>query len=179
MARKRLNFARLGPWAVAALLLTGCAGSRPPTPTPAPAPESPQERAGEPRERGDDPPPVTEPQPDPQAREQPRAPSPSLALLQQSERSAEHGDLDSAIAYVERAIRLEPRNASLWLRLGRLKLTAERPAAAEQMAQKALALAADDDAERRAWLLMADVREAQGDTEAAARIRARWRTYRG
>lgn len=103
-----------------------------------------------------------------------------MALLHQSERSADGGDLESAIAYVERAIRLEPRDAALWLRLGRLQLAANRPATAEQMAQKAIALAGGQrDRERQGWLLLADAREAQGDAEGAERIRARWTTIRG
>jgi tetratricopeptide (TPR) repeat protein len=111
---------------------------------------------------------------------QPDARAPTLALLRQSERSADNGDLAGAIAYVERAIRLNPRDAELWLRLARLQLAADRPANAEQLAQKAIALAGSaTDQQRSGWLLVADAREAQGDTDAAARIRARWRTFRG
>ena len=105
--------------------------------------------------------------------------APTLALLRQSQRSADDGDLDSAIAYVERAIRLDSRNPELWLRLARLQLAAKRPGTAEQLAHKAIALAEEDAQERQAWLLVADAREAQGDDDEAARIRARWRTYRG
>lgn len=102
-----------------------------------------------------------------------------MALLRQSDRSAESGDLDSAIAYVERAIRLNSRDAELWLRLSRLQLAAQRPERAEQLAQKAIALADDREHERQGWLLVADAREALGDHDGAARIRERWRTYRG
>lgn len=157
----------------AALLLAGCAG------------QYPSDRPGPPVTTPDDggQPPVKEPD-----AEVPQAPAPAprsntdaptLALLRQSERSADDGDLDAAIAYVERAIRLNPRDAELWLRLGRLQLDAEHPARAEQLAQKAIALARDDDHERAGWLLVADALDAQGDDEEAARIRARWRTFRG
>jgi predicted Zn-dependent protease len=105
---------------------------------------------------------------------------PTLALLQQSDHSAESGDLDQAIAYIERAIRLDSRDVDLWLRLARLQLSAQRPAAAEQLAQKAIAMARDRrDQEREGWLLVADARDAQGDREGAMRIRERWRTYQG
>jgi hypothetical protein len=106
--------------------------------------------------------------------------APTLALLRQSERSSEDGDLPGAIAYVERAIRLNSRDAALWLRLARLQLAAQRPATAEQLAHKAIALAGSQEEEKRqGWLLVADALQAQGDDEAAARIRAQWRTYRG
>ncbi|MEQ8859837.1 MAG: hypothetical protein RIC56_14435 [Pseudomonadales bacterium] len=108
------------------------------------------------------------------------AEAPTLALLQQSQRAADGGDLAGAIAYVERAIRLNSRDAALWLRLAGLQLQAERPATAEQLAQKAIALAGNrDDQKRQGWLLVADAREAQGDAAAAERIRERWRTFRG
>jgi hypothetical protein len=81
---------------------------------------------------------------------------------------------------VERAIRLDSRDVDLWLRLARLQLSAARPAVAEQLAQRAIAMARDQrDRERQGWLLVAEAREAQGDPEGAARIRERWQTYRG
>ena len=47
-------------------------------------------------------------------------------------------------------------------------------------AQKAIALSGSRaDIERNAWLVVADARERQGDTEEAARIRQHWRTYQG
>lgn len=107
------------------------------------------------------------------------ASAPTLALLQQSARARDSGDLESAIGYVERAIRLDPRDADLWLELAGLQLAAGRAPAAEQLAHKAIALAADGGTQRRGWLLAADAVEAQGDSAEAERIRARWRTYRG
>jgi predicted Zn-dependent protease len=123
--------------------------------------------------------PIPEPRP-PQPPAAPEAEGPTLALLRESERSAEGGDVEQAIAFVERAIRLDSRDVSLWLRLARLQLTAQRPAVAEQLAQRAIAMARDQrDYERQGWLLVAEAREAQGDPEGAERIRDRWQTYRG
>lgn len=105
---------------------------------------------------------------------------PTLALLRQSERSAEGGDLEGAIAYVERAIRLDSRDVDLWLRLARLQLSANRPTTAEQLAHKAIAMSRNQrEHERRGWLLLAEAREAQGDAAGAAQIRERWIIYRG
>jgi len=118
------------------------------------------------------------PPPAPRARSDTEAPT--VALLRQSNRAADSGDLAGAIAYVERAIRLNSRDAELWLELASLQLRAGRPATAEQLAHKAIALAGSrGEQERQGWLLVADAKEAQGEGEEAARIRTRWRTYRG
>ncbi len=113
-------------------------------------------------------------------RDTPSPEVPTLALLQQSERAAEAGNVDEAIGYVERAIRLSPRDPALWLRLAELQLSAGRDSPAIQMAHKAIALSGSrPDIQRDAWLVVADALESQGDTEEAASIRQRWRTYRG
>ena len=160
-------------------LAGGCAtGYPPPAPPDTPAPEArPDAPPATPA-----PPPTAEPAPP--ARPASNTEAPTLALLRQSRRAADGGDLAGAIAYVERAIRLNPRDATLWLALARLQLQAGQPARAEQLAQKAIALAGENgdgqgDGRRAAWLLVADAKEAQGQAEAAARIRERWRTYRG
>lgn len=113
------------------------------------------------------------------------APPPSpdtatLALLQQSERAAQSGSLDAAMAYAERAVRLDPHRADLWTRLAELTLADGDPDTAIRYANKALTLARDRvDWQRDAWLIIADAREAQGDNDAARAIRERWQTHRG
>jgi tetratricopeptide (TPR) repeat protein len=165
---------------LATLLLGGCAATAPsagpePAPGPGPAQPAPDSDAGT---AGQDQ--LPEPAASPEPRQPARTEAPTLALLRQSERSADGGDLQSAIAYVERAIRLDSRDADLWLRLAELQLAADRPATAEQLAQKGIALAGDArTTRRRGWLLVADAREAQGDADGAREIRQRWRTYRG
>ena len=104
----------------------------------------------------------------------------TLALLNHSARAQNSGDHVQAVAYVERAIRLNPRQADLWLRLAELHLAQQAPEAAIQYANKSISLAGERiDWVRDAWLLIADAREAQGDQTAADEIRAKWRTYRG
>ncbi|MGI9326932.1 MAG: hypothetical protein ACR2PZ_17060 [Pseudomonadales bacterium] len=103
----------------------------------------------------------------------------TLALLRESERAKASGDNASAVAYVERAIRLEPRRADLWIELARLQLP-QRAVAAERYARKALALAGDRaDLQRDAWLVIADAKQAKGEPAEASAIRDRYRTYRG
>lgn len=103
----------------------------------------------------------------------------TLALLRDSASASERGDIATAITYVERAIRLEPRRADLWVELARLQLPGQ-PVAAERYARKALALAGPRvDWQRDAWLVIADAKAQRGDTEAAQAIRDRYRTYKG
>lgn len=177
MVRQRLNTSYLLAAVLIASLVAGCATAPPPGRQPPIGDESaePSEGPSETPAPESEPPDDTAP-----ARPAPDARAPTLALLRQSERSADDGDLSGAIAYVERAIRLNSRDPELWLRLARLQLAADHPATAEQLAHKAVALSGSRSVERRqAWLVVADALEAQGDDEAAERIRAQWRTYRG
>lgn len=150
----------------AALLAAGCATSTPP---PGQTP-SPAEPAGTPTPSGEHPPGTAAPSSD----------AATLALLEQSERAAKNGALDEALSYAERAVRIEPRRADLWTRLASLELADGNPTTAIQYANKALVLAADrPDWQRDAWLVIADAKDALGQTEEAEAIRRRWRTARG
>jgi predicted Zn-dependent protease len=110
----------------------------------------------------------------------PSTDSATLALLQQSERAAASGSIGDALAYAERAVRLEPRRADLWTRLAALELQNGDAGTAIQYANKALTLARDRvDWQRDAWLVIADAKELQGDLDGARAIRSDWQTYRG
>lgn len=159
------------PALVAAALLAGCAT----TPVPSTREGSTLPDSGSPGRDGSS----AEPMPG-TPRQTPGPEVPTLALLQQSERAVQAGNVDEAIGYVERAIRLSPRDPGLWLRLAELQLAAGHDGTAIQMANKAIALSSSrPDVQRSAWLVVADARERQGDPDEAARIRQRWRTYRG
>jgi len=104
----------------------------------------------------------------------------TLALLQQSERAARGGELKEALAYAERAVRIDPRSAPLWTHLAALELQNGNAQAATQFANKALSLAANrPDWQRDAWLVIAAARESMGDAEGAESIRRQWQTTRG
>ena len=166
-----MNLHRLHPLLLV-LLIAGCATTPAPesapggpvteeASAPAPGPEgtAPEEEA-----------PVVRPSPD-QA---------TLALLNQSERAAASGAMDEALAYAERAVRIDPRRADLLTRLARLELANEDPGTAIRYAQKAISLAGSRaDWTRDAWLVIADAKEALGETAEAAEIRSRWTTARG
>ena len=68
----------------------------------------------------------------------------TAALLQQSRQQTAAGDYEMATSSLERALRINPRDAELWLELGRVKLRQGDNAQAESMGRRALAVAGSD-----------------------------------
>ena len=67
-----------------------------------------------------------------------------IALLDESQRSLDEGNNESAIAALERGVRLQPKNALLWHRLAAIYLKREEWRRVIPMAQKSISLAASD-----------------------------------
>jgi Tfp pilus assembly protein PilF len=106
--------------------------------------------------------------PSPPLRPMPTGPA-ATALLAQAQRQAGAGDLVSAGATLERALRIEPDNPRLWVELGRVQLQQGNAPQAEGMGHKALALAAADPAaQAAAWTLIADSLRVRGRNAEAA-----------
>ena len=151
-----------------ALALAACAA----TPTTPPVVEEGQVTAPIEREVDPSAPPADEPAPQPTAA--------TLALVSAAQTAMAEQQHDSAIAYLERAVRIDPRNAELWIELSAAHLADNNLPAATQHVRKAIALAAQDPAlTRRAWLQMADIREAEGNASEAQAIRRRYRAIPG
>jgi tetratricopeptide (TPR) repeat protein len=92
-----------------------------------------------------------------------------IALLDRAEHYRRLGDTGAASATLERALRIDPRNARLWYQLAEVRLQQGRPAQAEQLALKSNALSAGDRTlQARNWALVARARWAQ-DNPAGAR----------
>ncbi len=132
-----------------ALLVAGCMApvyepppappvARPGTPLPAPAPGAVPDT---PAPAPEPPPPIPAPPPPPSS-------GATAALLQQGRQQAAAGDYAMATSSLERALRINPRDAELWLELGRIKLRQGDYAQAESMGQRALAVAGGDSARR-------------------------------
>lgn len=84
------------------------------------------------------------------------------ALVLAANQNSQSGDLELAAASLERAIRIEPRNANLYYKLALLRLKQEKPRLAEDLAKKSALLAASDNKlKKHCWLLIAHVREIQ------------------
>lgn len=91
-----------------------------------------------------------------------------LALLGQAEQQANAGELESAAASLERAIRIDPRNAVLWHHLATVRLSQGESAQAEQLAVKSNSLATGNTIQQaRNWRLIAQARREQGNADGA------------
>jgi tetratricopeptide (TPR) repeat protein len=96
------------------------------------------------------------------------------ALVLAADKSSKTGDIDSADALIERAVRIEPRNAALFYKLAVLRLKQSKPKLAEDLAQKSALLAATDNVlKKNCWLLIAHARELQQDFTGAKEARAK------
>ena len=111
--------------------------------------------------------------------------SATFALLSAADEALAGKQPEQAILLMERAVRIEPRNFELWIRLSRAHLASGNLAPAIQHARKAIALAEISSSESsranqaKAWLQYAKVLDAQGNTREAASIRSRYRRQRG
>lgn len=96
-----------------------------------------------------------------------------VALLENAEKQEAVDNLPGAVGTVERALRIEPRNAHLWNRLANLRLQQGRYGMASDLAAKSNNLAGGDLALKRDnWRLIAKARRAAGDI-AGARVAER------
>ncbi len=96
------------------------------------------------------------------------------ALVSAADQTSQAGDLESAAASIERAVRIEPRNATLFYKLALLRLKQSKPRLAEDLAKKSALLAATDNTlKKHCWLLIAHAREIQQDFAGAKAARAK------
>lgn len=116
---------RLAALIVALSLLAGCATSPAPVP-----PESPEARTGS---GAGSTPAVTSPKP-----VIPPARSPVDSLLEDARRLRDAGDLPASFARLERALRIAPQRAEVYLELARTHRAAQRPERASASAERGL-----------------------------------------
>jgi len=91
-----------------------------------------------------------------------------VVLLDQSEDYRRSGDINNQAATLERALRIDPKNAQLWSRLAAVRLDQGRPGQAEQLALKSNALAQEDKAlQAHNWRLVARARWSVNDAAGA------------
>jgi len=143
---------RLPCWTLLAILLLAGCSSAPPGPA-QPPPRTP-ELPGDPSSG------VSAPGPQH---------SLTLALHDQANAARLRGDHDTAIATLERAIRIDPDAPELWLLLSQVNLDAGDSAAAEQLARKALQFVGNRaNLEQQAWALIDAAQHQAADQEASA-----------
>ena len=97
-----------------------------------------------------------------------------LALMKEADASSASGRLDNAAATLERAIRIQPRNAQLWHKLAGVRLQQHQPGLAEDLAKKSNILAKDNKSlVRKNWSIIADARRQKGDGPGASEADAK------
>jgi hypothetical protein len=147
------------------VVLAGCVSEQqtPYPRTPTPIPPSTQTRPPQQYPVPTQPAPQPIPQSPAPVQPQPQQPKPqstvTLALQDEAQRAATAGDLPKAIQILERAIRIQPDSAQLWIELARCHLKEGNAAQAEQFARKALLFTGNRyDLEQQAWVVIADAR---------------------
>lgn len=155
--------------------------------TPAPVPKAPKvpEPQVVPEEKVEELPPLVEEVPTQEPAEQPEAEAtftpmesnaklsaPVSALVLAAKQDSDSGNPEAAGAAIERAIRIEPRNATLYYKLALVRLEQSQPRLAEDLAKKAALLASEDnELKKHSWLLVAKARELLSNPEGAKAAR--------
>ena len=114
------------------------------------------------------------------ATEKPASSAATASLLASAQAASKLSNHSDAVNFLERAIRIEPRDGTLWIALSEAHLNNGNTSAAQQHARKAIALAAHHkDLSRQAWLQLARVYEAQGQTTKALAITQKFQPLPG
>lgn len=96
-----------------------------------------------------------------------------VALLDSADSYVKSNQLDKAGAALERALRIEPRNAGIWHDLAQIRLHQGQYQQAESLASKSNNLASGNRAlQSRNWKLIAVARKASGNTAGAEEAQA-------
>lgn len=152
---------------LALALLAGCAGLPSGGPT---APSAPGGIGEQPA-----PPPAVPPVPPPPSeRSGTVMPTAVRDLVSRAQDSSAAGEHDRAVAYLERALRIVPRNPVIWQNLAVVRYRQGQYAQAESLALKSIALAGDNsNLKHQDWMLVGEARHLQGDEAGAREARAR------
>lgn len=82
-------------------------------------------------------------------------------LLEDARKAVSENRLDKAASSLERAVRLEPRNASIWYDLAQIRLHQKNYAAAEQMANKSISFTQNEELIQRNRQIIAAAQSAR------------------
>jgi tetratricopeptide (TPR) repeat protein len=159
---------------LAASALLGACAVPSPYEKPAPPPEPPSATPPAETQPGEPPSTVEQPQPLPPAVREPTLGAASRALVSQAQTQMATKNYPVAASSIERALRIEPDNALLWIELGKIRLAEGNYVQAENMARKAVSMAVNAPrAQSSAWRLIADSYRARGKNIEAQEAQAR------
>lgn len=100
------------------------------------------------------------------------------ALVLAANQNSKTGNIDTAAASLDRALKIEPRNPVLYYKLALIRLKQSKPQEAENLAKKSALLAAGDrQLKKHSWLLIAHAREMQRDFKGAQQARAKAESF--
>jgi tetratricopeptide (TPR) repeat protein len=107
--------------------------------------------------------------------EPPASLSPAIgALVVAANQNTQIGNVEVAAASIDRALKIEPRNPSLYYKLALLRLKQAKPQEAEDLAKKSALLAGKDkQLKKHSWLLIAHARELRRDYKGAKQARSK------
>lgn len=89
-------------------------------------------------------------------------------LRERARLMADQGKLNQAAALLERALRIQPRDAWLWYQLADVRLRQKRYPQAESLARKSISLAGQQpDLQVRSWQMIATARKQTGNNKGA------------
>ncbi|MGR9086710.1 MAG: tetratricopeptide repeat protein [Gammaproteobacteria bacterium] len=111
--------------------------------------------------------------------EPPASSSPAVgALVVAANQNSRSGNVEVAASSIDRALKIEPRNPSLYYKLALLRLKQNKPQEAEDLAKKSALLAGSDkQLKRHSWLLIAHARELRRDMQGARQARAKANSF--
>ena len=89
-------------------------------------------------------------------------------LLASANDSLQQGNFEAAAVSLERAQRLAPQSATVYLQLAQVRLQQNRAVEAEQLARKGLSYAQSNYQQAALWRLVAEAAAQQGKTDTAA-----------
>ncbi len=92
---------------------------------------------------------------------------PVMSLIAKARDASRNGDIPQARADIERAIRIEPRNATLWHYLGKLSLQQTKYREAINYALKSNQLTSDKKLKSDNWRILAHAKYQLGDLKGA------------
>ena len=104
-----------------------------------------------------------------------KSPAASASLLESAKQALRVDEFNQAEIFLERALRLEPRNGELWHAMGQVKFEQNHHAQAVQFCLKSNSLAKKNPLLiRKNWSLMEKAYLQMGETEKAARVRMQY-----
>jgi predicted Zn-dependent protease len=99
--------------------------------------------------------------------------SAALYLYKEAQSARAAGRADHALALLQRALHVDPRNPFIWQALADTQLNLQQPDQAESAAQKSSSLARGNPyVDAGNWRIIAAARQAQGDASGALRAQA-------